>query len=87
MKAKQRVRMGPGPEFDLIRELLGHATQDKFVYRHRWRQNEIVMWDNRAVVHRGRPWDFQAGRRVMHRTTLAGTLPTVAQPVEAYQGP
>jgi alpha-ketoglutarate-dependent 2,4-dichlorophenoxyacetate dioxygenase len=70
----------------LIRELLDHATQDKFVYRHRWRQNEIVMWDNRAVVHRGRPWDFQAGRRVMHRTTLAGTLPTVEQPVEAYQG-
>jgi alpha-ketoglutarate-dependent taurine dioxygenase len=35
------------------------------------------MWDNRCVLHRGRPWDEQRHRRVMHRTTVAGAGPTV----------
>ena len=34
------------------------------------------MWDNRCVLHRGRPWDEQRHRRVMHRTTVAGAGPT-----------
>ena len=61
----------------LLRQLLEHATQDRFVYTHKWRPKDIVMWDNRAVLHRGRPWDYLKSRRVMHRTTVAGLGPTV----------
>ena len=62
----------------LLRQLLEHATQDRYVYRHGWRRKDIVIWDNRAVLHRGRPWDYLAHRRVMHRTTVAGDGPTVS---------
>lgn len=61
----------------LLEQLLDHATQDRFVYTHRWRNKDIVMWDNRAVLHRGRPWDYMRPR-VMHRTTVAGHGPTAA---------
>ena len=60
----------------LLRELLEFATQPQFVYRHVWRQHDLVMWDNRCVLHRGRPWDERRHRRVMHRTTVAGAGPT-----------
>jgi len=60
----------------LLRELLDFATQPQFVYRHAWRQHDLVMWDNRCVLHRGRPWDERRYRRVMHRTTVAGAGPT-----------
>ena len=55
----------------LIRDLNQHVTQDEFVYRHQWRQFDLVMWDNRCALHRGRPWD-PIYPRVMHRTTVAG---------------
>jgi alpha-ketoglutarate-dependent 2,4-dichlorophenoxyacetate dioxygenase len=61
----------------LLRELLEHVTQEKFLYTHKWRPKDIVMWDNRAVLHRGRPYDYARTRRVMHRTTVAGLGPTV----------
>jgi alpha-ketoglutarate-dependent 2,4-dichlorophenoxyacetate dioxygenase len=64
----------------LLRDLLEHATQPQFVFQHRWRVGDCVMWDNRAVLHRGRPWDAQY-RRVMHRTTVAGDGPTVRDPI------
>ncbi len=56
----------------LIEDLIAHATQPQFIYRHNWRQHDLVMWDNRASMHRGRPWDSQRYRRVMRRTTVAG---------------
>jgi alpha-ketoglutarate-dependent 2,4-dichlorophenoxyacetate dioxygenase len=59
----------------LLKQLMDHATQDRFVYTHKWRNKDIVMWDNRAVMHRGRPWDYMKPR-VMHRTTVAGHGPT-----------
>jgi alpha-ketoglutarate-dependent taurine dioxygenase len=49
-------------------------------YQHRWRQWDLVMWDNRCVLHRGRPWDAAHHRRVMRRTTVAGEGPTVEPP-------
>jgi alpha-ketoglutarate-dependent 2,4-dichlorophenoxyacetate dioxygenase len=55
----------------LIRDLNRHVTRDEFVYRHQWRQHDLVMWDNRCALHRGRPWD-PSYPRVMHRTTVAG---------------
>ena len=69
----------------LLRELLETATRPELVYVHQWRRGDLVMWDNRAMLHRGRPWDGSRFRRVMHRTTVAGDGPTVPadQPVPA----
>jgi alpha-ketoglutarate-dependent 2,4-dichlorophenoxyacetate dioxygenase len=52
----------------LLQELLEHATQPRFVYRHRWRVGDVVMWDNRCVLHRGRRYDL-AQRRELRRST------------------
>ena len=64
---------------DLLQELLQWSTQPQFVYRHQWRVNDLVMWDNRLCLHRGRPWDVGNHKRIMHRTTLAGEGSTVPQ--------
>jgi alpha-ketoglutarate-dependent 2,4-dichlorophenoxyacetate dioxygenase len=53
----------------LLSDLLEHATQRQFVYRHEWRPGDLVMWDNRAVLHRGRRYDL-AQRRDMRRSTV-----------------
>ena len=60
----------------LLRTLTAMATQEQYVYRHAWRPKDLVMWDNRCCLHRGRPWEKAAYRRVMHRTTIAGVGPT-----------
>ena len=60
----------------LIRRLLDFATQPERVYRHKWTPGDLVMWDNRAMLHRGRAWGYAMPRRVMHRTTVAGEGPT-----------
>jgi alpha-ketoglutarate-dependent 2,4-dichlorophenoxyacetate dioxygenase len=62
----------------LLRDLNEHATQPKFVYAHTWRVGDIVMWDNRQVMHRVRRYDDNQPRD-MRRTTVAGESPTVAQ--------
>src|SRR6188474_528149 len=49
----------------LLHDLRERATQPELVYTHRWRPGDLVMWDNRCVLHRGRPWDESAHRRVM----------------------
>jgi alpha-ketoglutarate-dependent 2,4-dichlorophenoxyacetate dioxygenase len=60
----------------LLTELLARATRSESVYRHSWRQRDLVIWDNRCMLHRGRPWDAKQYTRVMHRTTVAGEGPT-----------
>jgi alpha-ketoglutarate-dependent 2,4-dichlorophenoxyacetate dioxygenase len=60
----------------LLRELRELATRPELVYTHRWKPWDLVMWDNRCMLHRGRPWDENRFRRVMHRTTVAGDGPT-----------
>ena len=60
----------------LLKELLELATLPERVYRHTWRQHDLVIWDNRCLLHRGRPWDAKRYTRVMHRTTVAGEGPT-----------
>ena len=62
----------------LLRDLTEHATQPAFVYVHRWKQWDLLMWDNRQMMHRVRRYD-DAQPRDMRRTTVAGTAPTVAQ--------
>lgn len=52
----------------LLMDLLEHATQREFVYRHRWQAGDLVMWDNTSTVHRGRYFDF-AKRRELRRAT------------------
>ena len=56
----------------LLAQLLDEATRRDFVYSHRWRQGDAVMWDNRAMLHRGRPWNY-ARERTMVRTTISAT--------------
>jgi len=63
-----------------LRDLIEHATQREFVYSHKWRVGDLVMWDNRQVMHRGRPFPAHEPRDV-RRTTLVGDGPTVAQAV------
>ena len=61
--------MGDNEGKALLAELIAAATQPDAVYRHAWRPGDVIMWDNRATMHRGRPW--QAGDpRVMVRTTV-----------------
>ena len=60
----------------LLDELTAIATQPAFTYRHVWRNDDLVMWDNRAVLHRGHPYDEIRERRLLVRTTLAGDGPT-----------
>jgi len=61
-----------------LRDLVEHATQRPFVYAHRWRVGDLVMWDNRRTMHRARPFPVHEPRD-MRRTTLAGDAPTAAQ--------
>jgi alpha-ketoglutarate-dependent taurine dioxygenase len=57
---------------ELIKELVDLALQDKYLYRHRWWPGDVLMWDNRSLMHWAQPFDERVFRRVMHRTTLAG---------------
>ena len=55
----------------LIDELIAHVTQRQFVYTHRWRPNELVMWDNRCTMHRGTDYDDLRWVRDMRRVTIS----------------
>ncbi len=55
-----------------IRDLAEHATQRQFVYAHEWRVNDLVMWDNRTVMHRARRYKDLQERRDLRRTSLKG---------------
>jgi alpha-ketoglutarate-dependent 2,4-dichlorophenoxyacetate dioxygenase len=54
----------------LLLDLSAHATQDRFVYRHEWRVGDLVIWDNRCTMHRGRPHDETKARDLRRATTL-----------------
>jgi alpha-ketoglutarate-dependent 2,4-dichlorophenoxyacetate dioxygenase len=65
-----RIIDWPVPEGRLLlRELIEHATQPRFVYRHQWRVGDLVIWDNRATMHRARPFDDARYRRELRRVT------------------
>jgi alpha-ketoglutarate-dependent 2,4-dichlorophenoxyacetate dioxygenase len=59
----------------LLRDLIEHATQPEFVYRHAWRVGDLVIWDNRATMHRARPFDDLAHRRELRRVTTLDIEP------------
>lgn len=54
----------------LVADLIEHATQRQFVYRHQWRDGDYVMWDNRSTLHRGRRYELAARRDLRRTTTL-----------------
>ena len=65
-----RIEGWPLPEARLLlRELTEHATQPQFVYRHAWRAGDLVIWDNRATMHRATPFDDSKHRRELRRVT------------------
>jgi alpha-ketoglutarate-dependent 2,4-dichlorophenoxyacetate dioxygenase len=65
----------------ILDDLLAHTTRPECVFQHQWKQWDLVMWDNRCVLHRGRPWDAAKYKRVMRRTTIAGQGPTAEPPL------
>ena len=70
----------PEPEARaFIRDLMEHATQRTFVYAHEWRVNDLVMWDNRTVMHRARRFDDMKEVRDLRRTSIKGTGLAVEQ--------
>jgi alpha-ketoglutarate-dependent 2,4-dichlorophenoxyacetate dioxygenase len=56
----------------LLQTLLDHVTRPEFCYRHEWREGDLVVWDNRCVLHRATPYDTTRQRRLMQRTTVSG---------------
>jgi alpha-ketoglutarate-dependent 2,4-dichlorophenoxyacetate dioxygenase len=62
----------------LIEELIAFATQPRLVYQHHWTVGDLVIWDNRCTMHRGRPYD-DTQRRVLHRTTVSDRANTLEQ--------
>lgn len=74
----------PRPEgMVLIRELIEHATDKDFIYSHKWKVNDLVLWDNRCTMHRARPFDDKKYKRDMRRMTLADSASTLEQSIEA----
>ena len=59
----------------LVNELIEYATQPQFVYRHQWQNGDLVMWDNRCTLHRGRRFDYAQRRDLRRTTTMEGPAP------------
>ncbi len=54
----------------LIEELLAFASQDKFIYAHKWRQGDMLIWDNRCMLHRGTTFDYERYKRDLRRANV-----------------
>ena len=66
----------PNPEgLQLIDELVEFVTQDQFIYRHKWRAGDLLMWDNRCTLHTGTLYDDKKYVREMHRLWVKGDRP------------
>ena len=79
--AEQTQSYAPGDFPDLpppasevgVRGWIYHlATAPEHRYQHHWRVGDLLIWDNRCVLHRGRPYDADRYRRRMHQTRVAG---------------
>jgi taurine dioxygenase len=74
-RMEQVVGLGRAESDRLLDGLIAHATQARYEYRHVWRQDDIVIWDNRCTMHKANA-DYPEGeRRLMHRVIVAGTAP------------
>ena len=63
------VGLEPSESVALLDFLIRHSTRAEFVYRHRWRVGDLVVWDNRCIMHQAIPDIEASGARYMHRTT------------------
>lgn len=70
--------LDPWESAALIATLMEHIAQPRFVYTHRWRKGDLVMWDNRAVLHTASLFDHVKYQRLMYRTTVAGNSPVLS---------
>jgi alpha-ketoglutarate-dependent 2,4-dichlorophenoxyacetate dioxygenase len=78
-----RIIDWPVPEGRLLlRDLIEHATRPEFVYRHVWSVGDLVIWDNRATMHRARPFDDATYRRELRRVTTLD----IEQPATVARG-
>jgi len=66
--------VSPQESRELLDRLIAHATQSRFVWAHKWRVGDLLMWDNRCTMHRRESFD-NAQRRVMKRTQMFGDEP------------
>jgi taurine dioxygenase len=64
--------MADAEALSLIKDLMAHATQPKYEYRHQWRHGDMVIWDNRSVMHQANPDYDMAERRYLYRLMLQG---------------
>jgi alpha-ketoglutarate-dependent 2,4-dichlorophenoxyacetate dioxygenase len=78
--------MSAGESLALIDRLIAHATQRQFVYTHRWRLHDLVMWDDRCTMHRGTDYDDLRWTRDMHRATVSDIANTCEQEGVAIAG-
>ncbi|HTV37709.1 MAG TPA: TauD/TfdA family dioxygenase [Xanthobacteraceae bacterium] len=69
------VGMDDAEALKLIGELMAHATQKKYEYRHKWRHGDWVIWDNRSVMHQANPDYDMSERRFLYRLMLKGEVP------------
>ena len=69
------IGMEDADALKLIAELMAHATQKKYEYRHKWRYGDWVMWDNRSVMHQANPDYDMSQRRFLYRLMLKGEVP------------
>jgi taurine dioxygenase len=67
--------MDPDEGRALIEWLFEYASSPRFVYRHKWRRHDAVLWDNRCMLHCATAFDESRDTRLMHRTTLEGDVP------------
>jgi taurine dioxygenase len=67
--------MQPGPYGEgaqLLEALVAHATQPRFVYVHEWTEGDLIVWDNRCLIHAATWFDAETVQRLMWRTTVSG---------------
>ena len=69
------IGMADDEALDLVAELMAHATQDKYEYRHEWQCGDMVIWDNRSVMHKANPDYDMSERRYLYRLMLKGEVP------------
>ncbi len=70
----------------LINRLIDEVTRDESVCRHRWQPGDVMIWDNRCVLHRGCGYDAEKYRRRMHQTRVRGPCPSLAEPLDPLDG-
>ena len=74
-RMEQIVGMDRAESDRLLDELIAHAIKPEFQYRHKWRQGDVVIWDNRCTMHKANADYAEGERRLMHRVIVAGTEP------------